>query len=147
MQMERWLRERKDLDPSGKTATRNWPLKIKLSQRRDKKEGAGSTKPKTTTGRTWFAPGCCSPPQKATPAPQNCSLLQHSRSRTWPRRASRLGLLLPELQPSNTEPQPSASSLFIDAVRTSINKLIIHDLITTPGLDNNSRANPNSIKF
>lgn len=28
MQMERWLRERKDLDPSGKTATRNWPLKI-----------------------------------------------------------------------------------------------------------------------
>lgn len=28
MQMERWLRERKDLDPSGKTTTRNWPLKI-----------------------------------------------------------------------------------------------------------------------
>lgn len=31
MQMERWLRERKDLDPSGKMTTRNWPLKINFS--------------------------------------------------------------------------------------------------------------------
>ena len=36
MQMERWLRERKDLDPSGKTTTRNWPLKINFSNTEEK---------------------------------------------------------------------------------------------------------------
>lgn len=30
MQMERWLGERKDLDPRGETASGNWSLKINL---------------------------------------------------------------------------------------------------------------------
>lgn len=68
MQMERWLRERKDLDPSGKTATRNWPLKINFPDAETKRRKQVVQNQKPPLGERGLLLGAATP-QKAALSP------------------------------------------------------------------------------